>query len=98
MPPGDTLPLSISFLPRQLGRLNFKLNIDVLGPRGPLAGGGEGGGLKTAVVQTVTVELQGVGTSAPARKSERKSKRVSLAHPNDLATSIRPHDAEKTVV
>ena len=97
VPPGGTLPLSISFFPRQLGPLNFKLNIDILGPCGLLAGE-EVGGLKANVVQTVTVELKGVGGNAPARKAERKGKGMNLAHPSDLATSIRPHDSDKTVV
>lgn len=48
---------------------------------------------RPGVVKTLTVELRGEGTvGKTGTKREGKGMRAALAHPDDLATSIRPHD------
>ena len=84
----ERLDLSVLFLPRQLGHLNFKLCIDVLGPS---KGKGKG-----TVVYTAVVDLRGCG--ATVQTGRKREKRVAVAHPNDLATSIRPHGGKSVVM
>ena len=87
--PGQQVELRVSFRPRQLGDLNTTLQIEILGPDG-LNGGGRGG---IALLHTAVVQLNGFGTSSHIDK-KRLSKMVRLAHPDDRASSIRPHDGE----
>ncbi len=45
---------------------------------------------------TAVIDLRGVGGVTTARKI--KDKKIKLAHPNDLPTSVRPHDERNTGV
>ena len=47
------------------------------------------------MVKIIAVELKGEG-GVGQRKGKRRSK-VLKAHPDDLATSIRPHDGSSVV-
>ena len=50
------------------------------------------------VVKTLVVELKGEGVSAElAGRRKDESRRKNYAHPNNLATSIRPYDGYKIV-
>lgn len=87
--PGQQLELLVSFRPRQLGDLNTTLRIELLGPDGPKS---KVNG--TALLRTVVVQLNGCGISTHI-DGKRRFKTVRLAHPDDRATSVRPHDGEK---
>ena len=82
--------MNVTFLPKQLGPLNFKLQIDVMGPVKDASSSS-----RRAVVYTTVVELKGSGAVGERR---RERKREEVAHPNDLATSVRPHDGKTVVV
>ena len=86
--PGQQMELRISFRPRQLGDLNTMLQIEILG-----SGGLQHRGDRTTPLHTTVVQLSGCGTSSHIDR-KRHSKMVRLAHPDDRATSIRPHDGE----
>ena len=48
---------------------------------------------RPGVVKTLAVELRGEGTVVKTdAEGEERGKRAVLAHPDDLATSIRPYD------
>lgn len=50
---------------------------------------------RNGVVYSAIVDLRGNGGVKSAGKKE---KRVKLAHPNDLSTSVRPHDEQNAGV
>ena len=83
--------MSVTFLPKQLGPLNFMLQIDVMGPVKDASSSSS----RKAVVYTAVVELKGSG-AVGGRRRERK--REEVAHPSDLATSIRPYDGKTVIV
>ena len=48
---------------------------------------------RPGVVKTLAVELRGEGTVGKTdTEREKRGRRAALAHPDDLATSIRPYD------
>lgn len=90
--PGKAVEMNVTFLPKQLGPLNFKLQIDVMGP---VKDASSSSSSRRAVVCTTVVELKGSGAVGERR---RERKREEVAHPNDLATSVRPHDGKTVIV
>ena len=91
IPPGKVVKMSVTFLPKQLGPLNFKLQVDVMGPVKDASSSSS----RKAVVYTAVVELKGSGAVGERR---RERKREEVAHPSDLATSIRPYDGKTVIV
>lgn len=79
IPPGKSILLEVIFLPHQLGCLDGKLVLDVLGI---------GKENESVVVDTVIIPLRGEGE----RRYAGKERRRKSAQVDDLAASIRPHD------
>ena len=84
--PGETRTINIVFHPKQFGRLDGRLCIDVYGE------GTDG----TPPVHTHSLSVK--GTAAAANGGTRgweqteKRKKKGLASVNDLSYSVRPHD------
>ena len=83
IPPNGTTSLEVVFLPHQLGCLDGKLSVDVLGV---------GRERESVTVDSLAVELRGTGEQSRQQRRGREGKKRRSAQLDDLATSIRPHD------
>ncbi|CAI8047058.1 Cilia- and flagella-associated protein 47 [Geodia barretti] len=93
IPPSHTLTLSLTFTPKQLGPLNARLLIDIL--TSDSRSGKEGG-----IVKTLVVDLRGEGVSpgpGGRGRGDESGSNINYAHPDDMATSIRPYDGYQVV-
>ena len=82
IPPNGVSTLEVVFQPHQMGCLDGKLSVDVLGI------GREG---QSVVMDTLAVPLRGTGEQNLQQRGRRGRRRRS-AQLDDLATSVRPHD------
>ena len=81
IPPQKSASVEVTFLPHQMGCLDGKLCVDVLGR-------------ENVVVETVMVPLRGTGEKSTVEQQGKEAeKRKRSAQVNDLAASIRPHDS-----